>query len=247
MQSNLQLIQQHFASKNRLARSCNSLLDILMPIYCLCCDLKSDTNIPVCSLCYPTLPWQNNVCRLCANILPKSCVDICGRCIIKAPPWQECISLWQHCLPISNWINQLKHHSRLELARMFGLLLGTELKLRQIEFDAILPIPLHKTRLKQRGFNQAIEIARHLKAIKPAPILLWNIQREFATKPQQGLSHKLREQNLKNAFKLKKDIRAKTILIIDDVLTTGATCREVCKHIPKQHTIIFACISRTQK
>ena len=220
-------------------------LNIIMPQRCLCCELPAHPCLPICALCYQNLPWLNNACQRCAMPLQDTAGSICGRCASNPPPWSKCITLWRHRPPVSSWINQLKHGHKLQLARCFGILIAAELQNQNQNVDVILPVPLHKKRLQQRGFNQALEIARYIKATQRAKTIRHNIIRSKFTRPQQGLTQAQRKTNLQNAFKVKAVINEKTILIIDDVLTTGQTCRAVCKKISKRHKIILATVSRS--
>jgi ComF family protein len=219
-------------------------LNFIMPQHCLCCCQPSCNTLPICSVCYQTLPWLDNACRLCATPLNSNAGQICGKCASTEPRWQRCFALWRHRQPVAGWINQLKHGQQLHLARFFGILIANKLQQEGLQIDTIIPVPLHRNRLHKRGFNQSIEIARHCKLATTANILKTEIVRHKNTATQQGLSKAQRAINMRGSFKKASSFHAENILIIDDVITTGATCRALCRTLPKTCNIIIAAVSR---
>jgi ComF family protein len=238
--SSLNLCLQH----NLLNRLQQGALNFLMPQICLCCDCATDNTTPVCSACRPHLPWLGNACEKCAMPLQQIAGNLCGRCASSPPDWDRCFALFKHQDQACAWVNQLKHGKKLKLARLFGILIANKIAAEGITIDAIIPVPLHKQRLQERGYNQAIEIARHCP-IKTQHLLLKNsVIRSKNTQSQQSLSKAQRKLNLQGAFKKQKSIHAQSILVIDDVMTTGSTCKALCAKLPKNSTITVATVSR---
>jgi ComF family protein len=128
-------------------------------------------------------------------------------------------------------IHRLKYRNQLILAEPIGKLLGNTLTKKLVDFhpDLIIPVPLHITRLRQRSYNQALEIARPLAHQSGIPLDTATLLRIRATSPQQGLSAEDRRKNLRQAFKVSSSIAGKRVLLIDDVLTTGETARACSK------------------
>lgn len=177
--------------------------------------------------------------RLMANFLPHTCIacgkaafdqDLCQGCY-QDLPWlkntylQENIALFQYQYPINHWIIALKFHQQLLYAKLFGELLA--LRIKQIYQDSlpevIIPVPLHRNRLRERGFNQSLELARELNKFLSIEINFNACQRIRNTQPQALIAAHQRHANMQGAFKCRTDFQAKHIAIIDDVVTTGET------------------------
>jgi ComF family protein len=128
-------------------------------------------------------------------------------------------------------IQNLKYRNQVILAKPLGNLLGEVLTSQMKEFipHCIVPVPLHPKRLKQRGYNQALEIARTVARQTAVPLFNTLLQRIRNTPRQQGLSASERSSNLRNAFSLTSEALDLNILLIDDVMTTGETARECCR------------------
>jgi ComF family protein len=99
--------------------------------------------------------------------------------------------------------------------------------------DVLLPVPLHRQRLRQRGFNQALELARPVSRRLCIPLDPWLAVRNKATIPQASLSPKDRYRNVRDAFQVKKDVSGLKIAIIDDVMTTGHTANALANTLKK--------------
>jgi ComF family protein len=146
-----------------------------------------------------------------------------------APYFDATAAIWQYDFPIDRMIQSLKYSRRLASADFFG----AELALLAVPLvtppDFILPVPLSAQRLQQRGFNQSIEIARPLARQLGIPLELKNIHRQRDTTPQTTLPWKERAKNIRHAFECRIDLTGKTVLVVDDVMTTGATLNELAR------------------
>ena len=110
--------------------------------------------------------------------------------------------------------------------------------------EAILPVPLHSTRLRERGFNQALELARPMAQALALPLLIHHSQRTRATVAQTSLSAKQRRKNIRGAFQVTQPLPARHIAIVDDVMTTGQTINELAKTLRKAgatHIDVWVC------
>lgn len=209
----------------------------LWPQDCVFCHARVSRDIPLCSDCEKDLPWNNHACYQCGTALSvviKS--SYCGVCLATPPPFQKTIALFKYQTPIMKLITQLKFQHKLIYAKILGELLSNRIMMENREDlpDLIIPIPLHKKRIRQRGFNQAVEIAKVLSSRLNVPLDVKSCHRIKNTAAQSSLPAKLRKQNIKKAFIVKRAIRAKNVAIIDDVMTTGQTVLELSKVLKKQ-------------
>jgi ComF family protein len=115
------------------------------------------------------------------------------------------------------------------------LLAANQAWLADLKVDAILPVPLHRLRLAERGFNQAVDLARPLARVRGVPLLYNALDRVRHTAPQFGLSVPQRRENIRGAFQVPRPHRVKgrRILLVDDIITTGATVAECAKVLKK--------------
>ena len=164
--------------------------------------------------------------------LPFSSVHsrICGQCMKKTPPFSKVITYGLYEGALSEAINQLKFHGIKRLSKPLGsLLLSCELPLT----DGIIPVPLTTRGLRERGFNQSLLISRVISGKTEIPLFMDILMKKKETPPQIGLTAKQRLVNLKNAFEVKGDVKDLRLLLVDDVMTTGATVTECSKALLK--------------
>jgi len=208
----------------------------LLPYHCILCRAYCTRKQDLCEDCHAGLPVITHACPRCAQVMTTPGLA-CGTCLSKQPPFDVTHALYLYQEPISNLILNLKFQHTLVNARILG-----ELLLLKIQSDwysekplpeVIIPIPLHATRLKERGFNQALEIARPIAHSLDLPIDYTSCARQQATLAQATLHPKERKQNIKNAFQIVKPLPYRHIAVIDDVITTGHTINEFCKTVKK--------------
>jgi ComF family protein len=156
--------------------------------------------------------------------------DICGQCLKKAPPFLKVINYGLYEGALAEAINQLKFYGIKRLSKPLGVLLQS---LDLPAMDGIVPVPLSIKGLRERGFNQSLLIARVISKKISAPLLTDILIKKKETPPQIGLSAKERLLNLKNAFEVKGNIKGLRLLLVDDVMTTGATVTECSKVLMK--------------
>lgn len=197
----------------------------LLPRDCMLCATPSGDSL-LCPSCHRALPrLTTERCPVCALPTPDS--DICGACLTHAPRFDATAAVFRYEFPIDRLIQTLKYSHRLASTEFFGNELAQAA--RSIRPDVILPVPLAATRLVQRGFNQALEMARPLaRALGMAPETA-SIRRRRDTAPQTGLPWKERARNVRDAFECQIDLAGKAVLVIDDVMTTGATLDELAR------------------
>lgn len=148
-------------------------------------------------------------------------------------------------------IQRYKYGDTLSLSHTFGRLISDKINVATHDIDLIIPMPMHPTRLKQRGFNQALEIAKVLKQdLTPKntqKLDYKNVIRQTLTPPQASLPLKDRVKNIKGAFKVNANLSGKRIAIVDDVMTTGASLNELAKTLKQAGATHVECwvIART--
>ena len=206
------------------------------------CGLAS-ANAPVCVACTADLPVPSALqCPRCALPLQSNSIGMqiaCPDCAHHSPAFDTAVAAWSYSFPVDALIQDFKYGHHLYLAGFFSQRLAQALKNRWEmqpgveQPDLIIPMPLHANRLKSRGFNQAAEIARHLSSYLDIPWSSNSLIRIYDTAPQAGLHRNERWSNLRGAFACPKPLPDTSILLIDDVLTTGASlsaCAEVLRH-----------------
>lgn len=196
---------------------------------CLLCGAVAKGDF--CESCRDSLPHSPpHQCFVCALPLPES--GICGACLAKPPAFDRSVAAMRYAFPVDALLHSLKYQANLAMASVLA-----DLLIARVDPDAlpdfIVPMPLHPARLRERGFNQALEIARRVSR-KSGVALLPGICRRIKDTPSQtGLPWKEREKNIRNAFSCEADLRGKHVAMLDDVMTTGATMNELAKALRK--------------
>lgn len=213
-----------------LIRLGNLLLDQALPAHCLLCgSLHSPAALcPGCAEGLPRLPPEH--CPRCAHPTPLGAV--CGHCL-KTPPAFDCtVAPYRYDFPVDQLIQAYKYQAQLAL----GAWLARQLLplVVPLAVDRLIPLPLHPTRLRDRGFNQAGEMAKILGRELGIPVDRQGCQRTKATAPQASLAHDQRARNIRHAFDCTRDYTGQHLLLVDDVMTTGATLNE-CARVLKLH------------
>lgn len=209
--------------------------DYLLPPTCILCGNPGFGSLDICETCHNRLPRNNPCCYRCAEIFATAIAvpALCGRCLGKTPAFDETYAPFIHQEEIRHLITGLKFGAQFKNARLLGNLLAEHLQKTAEKPDCIIPVPLHKSRYHQRGFNQALEIARTVSKTLQIPIDFSSCTRHKDTPHQTGLSAKKRHQNLRWAFSVQKTIKSHHVAILDDVMTTGATANALATELKK--------------
>lgn len=199
----------------------------LFPTLCRLCCAPGEPGLELCSACTRELPWLSHTCHGCALPLPPEAqVTLCPDCQKRPLSLDHCSALFAYREPVAGWVQSLKFHQDLTVARLFGQLLAESLPPAENPPPLIVPVPLHRKRLAARGYNQALEIARPLRQrgyrLEPRCA-----RRNAPTLAQSGLPASQRRANLRNAFSVGLQVHGQHVILIDDVLTTGATLGEL--------------------
>jgi ComF family protein len=153
----------------------------------------------------------------------------CGACQKRPPNFDSAFALFRYEEPARHLIRALKFHARYPCARLLGEMLADALAGREDKPGLIIPVPLHRSRYRERGHNQSLEIARTLSRRLRIPLDYQSCVRALATQPQTELSARERRRNVKKAFAVVKPPAANHVAILDDVVTTGATSNALAK------------------
>jgi ComF family protein len=155
---------------------------------------------------------------------------ICGQCLQSPPMFDRTIAVFRYAHPVDAMLQRYKYQHRLHLAEPFADMLIAKLHGRSSP-DLIIPMPLHPQRLKERGFNQSLEIARHLATRLQVPLETAAVVRTKLSPPQASLPLKARVKNMKQAFASTRRFDGLRIALVDDVMTTGASLNALAKTI----------------
>ncbi|MET0091690.1 MAG: ComF family protein [Candidatus Thiodiazotropha sp.] len=205
------------------------LIPHLFPQRCLLCGGPGDFFSRFCSDCYQELPFNHHACRRCALPLsPGTPSDVlCGQCQKHAPSFDSAMTALRYEAPTRHLISALKFNQQLHLAPPLARLLIARLGRLDKPPDRILPVPLHTTRLRERGFNQAVELGRTVSRHYAIPLDLNSVVRTRNTRAQSDLKETDRQRNLRKAFRIQHPVRGLNLVILDDVITTAATVGEL--------------------
>lgn len=198
----------------------------LLPCRCRLCLAPDPDERGICAGCLTELPRTPIACPRCGRPLARPHA-LCGECQRHPPAFDRCVALFRYAAPLDALVLQLKFGQAVHLARTFAVLFAERLR-DEPRPDAVLPVPLHPARQRERGFNQAIEIARPLARQLGCALDLDTCVRVRATSPQTRLSAGARHRNLRGAFQLTRR-PGRHIALIDDVMTTGSTLNELAK------------------
>ena len=210
---------------------------------CLLCGQTGGGEI-LCRACADDLPrLPSPRCPCCA--LPTAAGELCGRCLAHPPHYDRTLAAFNYGFPLDKLIQSFKYGHRLALAAYLGRELARLAP--DVAADLIVPLPLHPSRLRERGFNQALELARPVAATLGLPLDSRICTRIRHTPAQAGLPWKKREQNIRGAFHCARDLSGRRILLVDDVMTTGASLDE-CARTLKLHgasEVVLLVVART--
>ncbi len=201
--------------------------------HCPVC-LSAAERAGLCRNCLLSLIQPRHSCRICLVPLERQAGNICISCAAGVP-FDQVISLARYTPPLSDLICRLKYHNHIHLAKVLGTLLANHIKKHQRTLpELLIAVPLHKQRIQQRGFNQAVEIARTVSAQLNLKTDYRCIEKSKKTPLQTTLNSHQRRNNLKGAFHLRHSVCTESVALLDDVMTTGATVSEIASLLKKE-------------
>ncbi len=205
------------------------LQDLLLPPRCRLCGDSSEQASQLCVPCAAELPWLTTTCAQCAQpVTAMPPQGRCGVCQRRPPVFDETTALFHYHPPVDHLLKCLKFARELAVAPLLAGMLAERLGQREQALPGqLVPVPLHHSRLRERGFNQATELARTLGRRLHIPVAHHLCRRLRPTEPQSRLPPAARRLNLRNAFTVQGTPEHKHLAIIDDVMTTGHTANEL--------------------
>jgi ComF family protein len=177
----------------------------------------------LCAECEADLPWlAGAVCPRCALASPGGA--LCGRCLARMPHFDATVAALWYRFPTDTLVQALKFRGELALANYLAALLARRVAGENV--DCVIPVPLSAARLRERGYNQAAEIARRLGK---GPLELALCERTRDGRPQVELPFDERQRNVRGAFRVAAELHGAAVAVVDDVMTTGATLDEIAR------------------
>lgn len=214
----------------------SGLLDLLLPPACPLCGVEQPGSPPyqLCPDCRAGIhPLCSPFCPRCALPYPTEggSDHLCEDCLRTPPPfaWARGVGIYEDTLRTA--IQRFKFEGAFGLDRSLSQLLARTLgaDVERFRPDLVTPVPLHRTRLRRRTYNQSLLLAKRLGSLWDLPVAARLLVRIRPTPSQQGLKASVRQRNLRGAFASGRRLEGERVLLVDDVLTTGATARECCR------------------
>lgn len=217
---------------------------------CILCAAKGQPGLDICRYCETDLPVIGSNCTQCALPLNVEHGGLCGQCTLISPPYARTEVQWLYQPPIAQLISDFKYHGRLHCGSALAKIAYQKYAstyLHTPKPDVLTPMPLHWRRYLHRGFNQSEHLAQYYSKALKIPVIR-SLKRVRATPSQQSLNAETRKRNLKGAFKVNADVAGKTVALVDDVMTTGASAHEasLCLLAGGAAAVHIWCLARTE-
>ena len=234
-----------------------SLIDLIYPPRCLICQaLLKDQNtvqggqdIPFCQTCFKEFtPIKSPICSLCGRPFSDGAERdrVCEDCLRKRPSYDVARAPYLYDGALMTAIHELKYAQRSHLADSLGSLLASfaQTWIGELKGCLIMPVPLHPRRLRTRGFNQSLLLARRVASKTGSYFDFLSLRRTRFTEPQTELSSEERKKNVRKAFEVVKPeaVKGRTIVLVDDVATTGSTLNECAKALKRAGADSVLCL-----
>ncbi len=228
------------------------LLNLLFVPTCAACDECTDDAHSLCAPCAASLYELGTACPRCGQPQSGPHAQVCRPCRRRPPPYTATYAGYRYGGELAHALRRLKYHRRRDIARTLAPLLAPVLRRAAAHADIALPIPLHWRRAFARGFNQSALLLVHASRDLSIPIALDIMRRIRDTRAQSSLPLSERQANVRNAFAIYKRHRAKIrgqrILLLDDVMTSGATMAAAARaaRTAGAHSVIAVALARTE-
>ncbi|MFT4178724.1 MAG: ComF family protein [Thermomonas sp.] len=188
---------------------------------CLVCGQAGMPGRDLCNACHADLPWLDNACERCALPLPHA--GTCGACLQHSPPLDAVHAAFDYAFPLDRLLPRLKFHRDFAAGRVLAQCMAERFATLPRP-DALVPVPLHRMRLRQRGYDQTLELAKLLARALALPLRAKLLHRQKSTRAQSRLDANARRRNLRGAFRVDAASTLPAhVVLLDDVMTTGAT------------------------
>jgi ComF family protein len=228
------------------------IADLVFPPRCIACDdlLERHDSLPFCPSCLTGIRFIGSpLCPRCGDPFPvtEGTDHLCGDCLMEDRPYAVARSVGRYEGTLLTAIHRFKYRGRTGIGRILGRIMADfagglwDMKV----FDRIVPVPLHRKRLRERGFNQSVILAREISKRFDLPLDFTSLRREVFTPPQVGLDRKARSANVHGAFSVRRPERivGRRILLVDDVYTTGSTLAECARVLIREQAEAVAVLT----
>ena len=205
-----------------------------LPQACALCAAPTGTAL-ICAACAGLLPRVPQSCPRCALPSTQNSAQhgqVCGQCLADPPAFDRSQAAFVYAFPLDRLVQAFKYHGTLAFADWFAQAM-LERRTGRADADVLIPVPLARGRQQERGFNQALEIAKPLSRWTGIPLLADAAIRVRDTPPQASLPWSERAQNIRGAFACDVVLTGKKVIVIDDVMTTGASLEEFAKTLKR--------------
>ena len=207
---------------------CTFFAQHLLPQQCLLCTAPAPARA-LCEDCHAQLPRLDSMrCPQCAT--PTLHGNVCGACLAAPPAFAAVSAAYAYAWPLAPLIQQFKYAGNLALTRLLAEAMCAAIR---APVDLVVPMPLGSARLRARGFNQALELARYASAATGTTLAASACRRVRDGTPQALLPWKARAKNIRGAFVCDADLEGMRVAVVDDVMTTGATLHEIARTLHK--------------
>ena len=216
----------------------NLIWDALFPRRCpVCGRIVLPKGALICPGCMEKLSWvRRPTCKKCGKEVADSTIEYCYDCTKHRRSFDYGLSLINYDSTASRSMSQIKYNTKREYLDFYSEAICRKLgkRIKAMDADVLVPVPVHPSRLRQRGFNQAEELARRLSAHLGIPVDTSILKRKRRTAPQKSLDSGQRLKNLEQAFLASQISRGiRSVILIDDIYTTGSTI-EACTRVLKK-------------
>lgn len=194
----------------------------MLPLRCRICAQPGGNGLDLCLACHAAAVPNLWACLMCAMPLATADTELCGGCLTQPGSLEGCHAGWRYGPTLDALVRRYKFEQDLAAGAVLAGLMRQRPPPWLAEDCVLMPVPLHRQRLAQRGYDQAGELAR-LLARDTGLTVATGLQRQRATAAQSGLARAQRTRNLRNAFSVLAGSFAGSVVLVDDVMTTGAT------------------------
>ncbi len=216
-----------------------------LPSICYLCKQLNKGHHAICAHCITLMPLLGPACQQCAHPLPPTAHPLCGQCSTKKPYFDSTIVGYAFEEPLRSLLHAFKYDQCLFLGSFLSHLMLLTWQHMAMTTECLIPVPMHPTKLADRGFNQAAILTKILASHLNIPYSLMDCQKIINTDSQASLSASKRKTNLKGAFTC-SPLPYEQVTLIDDLLTTGSTANELAKALKKAgvKTVTVWCCAR---
>lgn len=214
---------------------CQKWLESTLP--CVLCEAPATAKknqSTLCNDCINLLPWYHEPrCPKCA--LPNAAGILCGHCLQHPPAFDQTVTAFRYAYPLDRLLHQFKYHQQLAIGHLLANHLMNQLgSIAETERPhSMVAMPMHPNRVKERGFNHALELAKEVHKHWHIPLDIQGCTRLIDTPTQAGMDMKTRVSSLRGAFSTSLNWYGKHVIVVDDVMTTGASMHAVAKVLKK--------------